>query len=228
MVEVAIDRPPAQAVKTSDASGPRGFDVAKQTIGRKHHVLVDTLGLIWLIHVTAASVQDRDGALGLFAQLCQRGLGRVRLIWADSAYDAQKLWDWIGTHPPGPTDRHEHLQKLESLRDAVSFVHGINAWPYRLRYWRGDEKIFDKIDAADPAPRAAHTPFSGLRREVDIGALLSEIAEFLEPVTPFNEELTGMMYLFRQAGAKGVQRKIGALPLCALLESLTRLSGSGY
>ena len=90
----------SQAVKTSDAGGPRGFDVAKQTVGRKRHLLVDTLGLIWLVTVTAASVQDRDGALLLFAQLCQRGLGRVRLIWADSAYHAQKLWDWLAAHLP--------------------------------------------------------------------------------------------------------------------------------
>ena len=47
----------SQAVKTSDAGGPRGFDVAKPPIGRKRHLLVDTLGLIWLVHVTAASVQ---------------------------------------------------------------------------------------------------------------------------------------------------------------------------
>ena len=66
--------------------------MAKQIVSRKRHVLVDTLGLIWLVHVTAASVQDRDGALLLFARLCQHGLGRVRLIWADSAYKAQKSW----------------------------------------------------------------------------------------------------------------------------------------
>ena len=52
----------SQAVKTSDQGGPHGFDVAKQTAGRKRHVLVDTLGLIWLVRVTAANVQDRDGA----------------------------------------------------------------------------------------------------------------------------------------------------------------------
>ena len=58
----------SQAVKTSDAGGPRGFDVAKQVIGRKRHIMVDTLGLIWLVTVTAASVQDRDGAA---VALCQ-------------------------------------------------------------------------------------------------------------------------------------------------------------
>ena len=109
----------SQAVKTSDAGGPRGFDVAKQTIGRKRHVLVDTLGLIWLVHVTAASVQDRDGAILLFAQLCQRGLGRVRLIWADSAYKAQKLWDWLAAHLPR---RGVRLEVVERDAEAKGFV----------------------------------------------------------------------------------------------------------
>ena len=109
----------SQAVKTSDQGGPRGFDVAKQTIGRKRHVLVDTLGLIWLVRVTAASVQDRDGALLLFAQLCQRGLGRVRLLWADSAYKAQKLWDWLATHLPR---RGVRLEVVERDADTKGFV----------------------------------------------------------------------------------------------------------
>ena len=109
----------SQAVKTSDAGGPRGFDVAEQTISRQRHVLVDTLGLIWLVHVTAASVQDRDGALLLFAQLCQCGLGRVRLIWADSAYKAQKLWDWLATHLPR---RGRRLELVERDATATGFV----------------------------------------------------------------------------------------------------------
>ena len=109
----------SQAVKTSDQGGPRGFDVAKQTIGRKRHVLVDTLGLIWLVQVTAASVQDRDGALLLFAKLCQRGLGRVRLIWADSAYRAQKLWDWLAAHLPR---RGLRLELVERDAAAKGFV----------------------------------------------------------------------------------------------------------
>lgn len=90
----------SQAVKTSDQGGPRGFDVGKQTVGRKRHILVDTLGLIWLVSVTAASVQDHDGALLLFAKLFTRGLGRLRVIWADSAYHAQKLYDWLAGQRP--------------------------------------------------------------------------------------------------------------------------------
>ena len=113
----------SQAVKTSDQGGPRGFDVAKQTIGRKRHVLVDTLGLIWLVQVTAASVQDRDGALLLFARLCQHGLGRVRLLWADSAYNAQKLWDWLAAHLPRRGVRLEVVERDAAAKGFVVLKH---------------------------------------------------------------------------------------------------------
>lgn len=44
------------------ATATRGWDVAKKMNGRKRHIIVDTLGLLLVVHVTAANVQDRDGA----------------------------------------------------------------------------------------------------------------------------------------------------------------------
>jgi putative transposase len=66
-----------QAVKTSDQGGPHGFDAAEQTSGRKRHLLVDALGLIRPVSVTAAGVQDRDGAQLLLSKICRRGLGAL-------------------------------------------------------------------------------------------------------------------------------------------------------
>ena len=40
----------------------RGYDAGKKINGRKRHIAVDTLGLLLLVMVTAASVQDRDAA----------------------------------------------------------------------------------------------------------------------------------------------------------------------
>src|SRR5947209_19944225 len=51
----------SQSVKTTQVSGVRGFDAAKNIKGRKRHLLVDTLGLLLSVVVTAASVQERDG-----------------------------------------------------------------------------------------------------------------------------------------------------------------------
>jgi putative transposase len=52
----------SQSVKTTAIEGVRGYDAGKQVKGRKRHMLVDTLGLLLVVVVTVASVQDRDGA----------------------------------------------------------------------------------------------------------------------------------------------------------------------
>ena len=49
-------------LKTTQVPGVRGFDAAKNIKGRKRHLLVDTLGLLMSVAVTAASVPERDGA----------------------------------------------------------------------------------------------------------------------------------------------------------------------
>ena len=65
--------------------------------GRKRHVVVDTLGLVWAVVVHSAGEQDRDGAkrvLGVLAMLRLCGLlPRLSLVWADGGY-AGRLVDW--------------------------------------------------------------------------------------------------------------------------------------
>lgn len=55
-----------------------GYAAAKQITGRKRHLLVDTLGLLLLVAVTAASVQERDGARTVFNRL-RGGCKKLRL-----------------------------------------------------------------------------------------------------------------------------------------------------
>lgn len=83
----------SQSVKIADQAGDRGYDAGKKIKGRKRHVLVDTLGMILLLHVTAADVQDRDGAKGLLKGL-KHTFSRLRLIWADGGY-AGSLVEWV-------------------------------------------------------------------------------------------------------------------------------------
>jgi putative transposase len=85
----------SQSVKTSEGGEARGVDVHKQAPGRKRHLVVDTLGLIWLVVAHSASLQDGAGGLltlqKLFAHL-KRSLHncwcRLKLIWVDGAYAA--------------------------------------------------------------------------------------------------------------------------------------------
>lgn len=61
--------------------------------GRKRHLIVDTLGLLLVILVTGAQVQDRDGAK-LAASKLKGKFPRLLLFWADGAY-AGELIDWF-------------------------------------------------------------------------------------------------------------------------------------
>jgi len=52
----------SQTVKAAETADETGFDPGKKTKGRKRHALVDSLGLVFAVAVTAASVSDADGA----------------------------------------------------------------------------------------------------------------------------------------------------------------------
>ncbi|WP_353272838.1 transposase [Wolbachia endosymbiont (group A) of Urophora cardui] len=54
--------------KNYSKRGFRGYDAGKKIKGRKRHIIVDTAGLVITAEVHRASIQDRDGALNLFAQ----------------------------------------------------------------------------------------------------------------------------------------------------------------
>jgi hypothetical protein len=70
----------------------RGLDAAKKVNGRKRPIAVDVTGLLLVIVVTAASVQDRDGSRALLWRL-RTAFRTVTLIWADGGY-AGKLLAW--------------------------------------------------------------------------------------------------------------------------------------
>lgn len=57
----------AQSTRGSPQGGESGYDAGKKIKGRKRHLVVDTLGLLLAVSVTAASLQDRDGAYPVVA-----------------------------------------------------------------------------------------------------------------------------------------------------------------
>jgi putative transposase len=62
-------------------------------VGRKRHIATDTLGLIHALSVQPASMQDRDGAKEVLAQLDWERYPRLETVWADGAYQGA-LEDW--------------------------------------------------------------------------------------------------------------------------------------
>ncbi|MFD7053399.1 transposase [Streptomyces mirabilis] len=62
-----------------------GWDGGKEVGGRKQYVMVDCLGLLLVVMVTAASVQDRDAAGPVPARLRAR-FRKIQLVWAGGGY----------------------------------------------------------------------------------------------------------------------------------------------
>src|SRR5882757_6437430 len=82
----------SQSVKVSNHGGVRGYDAGKKILGRKRHLLVDTLGLILHVVVHSAAIQDREGAKLVLPILLQR-FGWLRCIFVDGGY-AGELVHW--------------------------------------------------------------------------------------------------------------------------------------
>jgi transposase len=87
----------AQSTRRSPQGGENGYDAGKKVKGRKRHLLVDTLGLLLAVTVTAASVQDRDGAPTVVAQACAK-LPTLTTLYVDGAYSGQCAEALQGTH----------------------------------------------------------------------------------------------------------------------------------
>ncbi|QOC89782.1 IS5 family transposase [Micromonospora craniellae] len=75
----------AQSIKSSEGGECRGFDMGKKTTGRKRHLVVDTMGLILVVMVTSASVNDRPGGRRILQRLAE-AFATVALVWADGGY----------------------------------------------------------------------------------------------------------------------------------------------
>ncbi|MFF9120511.1 IS5 family transposase [Streptomyces massasporeus] len=106
----------SQSVRAA-ANIPRsttGWDGCKRVGGRKRHLVVDCLGLVLAVAVTAANVQDRDAAVPLLERL-RRLYFSIRLVWADGGY-AGRLVDWAAEN------LHLTLEIVKRSDDTTGFV----------------------------------------------------------------------------------------------------------
>lgn len=78
----------AQSTRSSPQGGPSDYDAGKKVKGRKRHMLVDTLGLVLAVSVTAASVQDRDGAHPVMTNGMENMLDYQRFLLIPTMQDA--------------------------------------------------------------------------------------------------------------------------------------------
>src|SRR5699024_5474789 len=77
----------SQSVKGADTVGAdlRGYDAGKKINGRKRHIVTDTLGLLVVVMVTTAGLQDGDGGRGVMGRAGME-MPSVVLVWAAGGY----------------------------------------------------------------------------------------------------------------------------------------------
>lgn len=76
----------------ADRPGERNCDAGAKVGGRKRHLLVDTLALVFVAVVHGAEIHDRDGA----RMVLEKALisGWLRVVFADGGYAGQ-LVAWV-------------------------------------------------------------------------------------------------------------------------------------
>lgn len=84
----------SQSIRTAEGGVYRGYDAGKKITGRKRHLAVDTLGLVWAVMVHPADWQDYIGSVPLLARL-YLACCRLKVVFADSAYKKGGLPEWL-------------------------------------------------------------------------------------------------------------------------------------
>src|SRR5271163_4321061 len=88
----------SQSVDTTSGGEQRGRDNAKNVNGRKRHIVVDSMGLLLAVLVTAADVDDAKAAADLFGRLEGQPMSRVGRMFADTKYHNYARYQWVEDH----------------------------------------------------------------------------------------------------------------------------------
>jgi len=148
LVRRAVGKPPepslgiidSQTVKATEAGGERGYDGGKNMNGRKRHILVDTLGLLLVLVVHAANIQDYDGARQVLPKAHTKS-SRLQKVIADGMYPKNGLVDWV------KQQFHFILEIVTRDKAQKGFVVLPKRWIVeRTLAWLGRNRLLSKED----------------------------------------------------------------------------------
>jgi putative transposase len=88
----------SQSVKGTECGGTHGIDGNKKINGVKRHILVDTMGLVLAVFVTAANVTDARAAREVFQRAETEGFPRLQKVLGDHVYGNEGLPEWTNNN----------------------------------------------------------------------------------------------------------------------------------
>ena len=85
----------SQSADSAGAQEDRGFDGGKKVDGRKRHIVVDSLGLLLAVVITAGDVSDAKGGKACLDTIDPDDYPEVRTVFADRAYGKEGFPDAV-------------------------------------------------------------------------------------------------------------------------------------
>jgi len=137
----------------------RGYDGGKKLKGRKRHLLVDTLGLVLVVLITSAAVDEGVAAGQLLAQISAEEFPRLTVIFGDSKYHNHALQAWRQEQRPG-----WRIEVKKRPEGTTGFTPLPKRWVVeRTNAWNGRYRRNSKDYERKPESSAAMIHLSNIR-----------------------------------------------------------------
>jgi transposase len=91
----------SQTTDSAGAQQDRAFDGGKKLEGRKRHIVVDSLGLLLAVVLTAGNVTDAQGGMACLGQMGPEQYPELNTFFGDKAYAKEGFPDKVKEWKPG-------------------------------------------------------------------------------------------------------------------------------